>query len=196
MCHISPEFFTQLLTWVGIGFNDRNGYLDSVSDDIKDNSHLHQESMTDDSKEANSHNRQSHIQSNNHFMDFPSVFMKEFRHISLEETHLTTLANSCKSPVAIRQLLDSGFPAVLAQGLFEFCNKMISRFSDGCVNMEGLTDTSKTINDESASVGVSASHSSSGGSLGKLYFICCHIFYYDSIKCMCSRKHHIYLHFI
>lgn len=169
ICHISPEFFTQILTWVGIKFStERNGLSESVSDDIKDSSHLHRESMTDDSKEANSQNRQP-IQEN-HYLDFPTMYLKEFRHICLEETHLATLANSCKSPVAIRQLLDSGFPAVLAQGLFEFCNKMISRFTDGCVSMEGLTDISKTINDESASAGVSACRSSSGASLGEVVF--------------------------
>ncbi|XP_076097651.1 dual E2 ubiquitin-conjugating enzyme/E3 ubiquitin-protein ligase BIRC6-like isoform X3 [Mytilus galloprovincialis] len=170
-CHISPEFFTQILTWVGISFTvERNGFSESVSDDIKDSSHLHRESMTDDSKEANSHNIQTVIHEN-HYMDLPSIYLKEFRHISLEETHLTTLANTCKSPVAIRQLLDSGFPAVLAQGLFEFCNKMISRFSDNCVSMEGLTDTSKTMSDESSSANASTSRCSSGTSQDKSLWI-------------------------
>ncbi|XP_069118544.1 baculoviral IAP repeat-containing protein 6-like isoform X2 [Argopecten irradians] len=149
VCHINPEYFSQLLTWMGVIVNGEISMTASVCDDRKDGgSHLHQECLTDDSKEANSIQRQQSQGADSPVMDMP---VPGFRHIVLEEAHLSTLSLACKSPVAIKQLLDSGFPAVLAQGLFEFCSKVMSHLTDGFVNLEGLTDTSKTLNDDASS---------------------------------------------
>lgn len=150
VCHINPEYFSQLLIWMGVIVNGEVSMTASVCDDRKDGG-LHQECLTDDSKEANSIQRQQSMDTSSPVVDLP---VPGFRHIVLEEAHLSTLSLACKSPVAIKQLLDSGFPAVLAQGLFEFCSKVMSHLTDGFVNLEGLTDTSKTMNDD-------AQHSSS-----------------------------------
>ncbi|OWF45700.1 baculoviral IAP repeat-containing protein 6-like isoform X2 [Mizuhopecten yessoensis] len=149
VCHINPEYFSQLLTWMGVIVNDEVSMTSSVCDDRKDGgSHLHQECLTDDSKEANSIQRQQSLGTDSPVVE--DIPVPGFRHIVLEEAHLSTLSLACKSPVAIKQLLDSGFPAVLAQGLFEFCSKVMSHLTDGFVNLEGLTDTSKTMNDDAS----------------------------------------------
>lgn len=193
-CHIQPECFSQLLVWMGIIITGDNSMAASICDDRKD--HFHQSPagtaaataedtslsasicddrkdssnlpvdnmMTDDSKEANNVHSNS---PNNHFIEIPQTLLQEFRHISLEEAHLSTLALACKSPVAIKQLLDSGFPAVLAQGLFEFCSGVISKFSDHYLQPEVMTDTSKTMSDEVNTGSQSRQESSDGKNIGE-----------------------------
>jgi baculoviral IAP repeat-containing protein 6 len=46
-------------------------------------------------------------------------------HLNIKETNLMTLAVACQSPECVERLLDSGFPAVLCQALYEFCVQQI-----------------------------------------------------------------------
>ena len=46
-------------------------------------------------------------------------------HLGIEEANLLTLAVACQSPECVERLLDSGFPAVLCQALYEFCMQQI-----------------------------------------------------------------------
>lgn len=140
ICHICPDFFTRLMEWMGIVITPEFGLTASIPDDRKDTSRYH-DLMTDDSKEANSALGQS-IESSE-----PStpVILQEFKHMCLDECHLFTLALACQSSLATKQLLESGFPAVLAQGLFEFCNRVISNFADSWSQPEGISDSCKSM---------------------------------------------------
>ena len=117
-----------------------------ISDDRKDSSH-YTTSMTDDSKEASNALGQSVDSAE----PPPAIVLQDFKQMCLDESHLSTLAFVCKSPIAIKQLLESGFPAVLAQGLFEFCNRVISTFADSWSQPEGMTDSCKSMSGTSAS---------------------------------------------
>lgn len=121
-CHIQPEFFTMILEWMGIIINFDHSMNASISDDCKDSFQFHQGTMTDDSKEA------SHVPPRP--PNSPPITLQELSHMMLDESRLATLALVCKSPVAIKQLLDSGFPAVLAQCLYEFCKSEFVRMSE------------------------------------------------------------------
>ncbi|XP_064622207.1 baculoviral IAP repeat-containing protein 6-like isoform X2 [Lineus longissimus] len=127
MCHIQPDYFRCLLEWMGIIMPAGSGAAANIPDDSKEP--LQNQSMTDDSKEANSA-----------FSPGPdSPPMQEVGPIILDEQHLSTLSIACQSDTAISQLLDSGFPAMLSQGLFEFCNKQIWYSGDG----DGVADAAK-----------------------------------------------------
>ncbi|XP_067680641.1 baculoviral IAP repeat-containing protein 6-like isoform X2 [Haliotis asinina] len=121
-CHIQPEFFTMILEWMGIIINFDHSMNASISDDCKDSFQFHQGTMTDDSKEA------SHVPPRS--ANSPPITLQELSHMMLDESRLATLALVCKSPVAIKQLLDSGFPTVLAQCLYEFCKNEFVRMSE------------------------------------------------------------------
>jgi hypothetical protein len=97
--------------------------------------------MTDDSKEANSALGESEETSE------PSANngRQGFKNLHLDNSHLSTLALACQSTLATKQLLESGFPAVLAQGLFEICNRVISNFSDSWSQPEGISDSCKSM---------------------------------------------------
>ena len=140
ICHIYPEFFTRIMEWMGIVIIPDFGLSASISDDRKDSSH-YTTSMTDDSKEASNALGQS-VET----AEPPqSILLQDFKQMCLDESHLSTLAYVCKSSIAIKQLLESGFPAVLAQGLFEFCNRVISTFADSWSQPEGMTDSCKSM---------------------------------------------------
>jgi len=135
------------MEWLGIVIPPEYGLTASICDDRKDSS---QYSMTDDSKEANSVRAQSESAAgasdrNEEGEATGPVILQDFRHMCLDENHLQTLALACQSPLANKQLLESGFPAVLAQGLFEFCNRVISNFADSWSQPEGITDTCKSM---------------------------------------------------
>lgn len=151
MCYINPEYFSQILQWMGIIVTGENSLSASISDDRKDNNHLHQGSMTDDSKDNRHHHRsmtddskEASSAQEGEGAEAGSGFVPDFHHITLEDSCLSTLALTCQSTVAIKQLLDSGFPAVLAQGLFEFCNKVIFQFTENYSPPEGMTDAHKS----------------------------------------------------
>lgn len=173
ICHINPEYFSQILLWMGITVTGENSLSASISDDRKDNSHLHQGSMTDDSKDNRHHrsmtddSKEASSAQEGPGSEAQPGFIQDFHHITLEESCLSTLALTCQSAVAIKQLLDSGFPAVLAQGLFEFCNKVIFQFTENYTPPEGMTDAHKSRCDEggaSGSVLGSMSRTPSGNS--------------------------------
>lgn len=116
-----------------------------ISDDRKDSSH-YTTSMTDDSKEASNARGQSADSAE----PIPPIILQDFKRMCLDESHLSTLAYVCKSPMAVKQLLESGFPAVLAQGLFEFCNQVISTFADSWSQPEGISDSCKSMSGTTA----------------------------------------------
>ncbi|XP_062579414.1 baculoviral IAP repeat-containing protein 6-like [Saccostrea cucullata] len=159
ICHINPEYFSQILLWMGITVTGENSLSASISDDRKDNSHLHQGSMTDDSKDNRHHrsmtddSKEASSAQEGPRSQTQERFPQDFHHITLEESCLSTLALTCQSAVAIKQLLDSGFPAVLAQGLFEFCNKVIFQFTENYSPPEGMTDAHKSMCDEGGASG-------------------------------------------
>ncbi|XP_052766452.1 baculoviral IAP repeat-containing protein 6-like isoform X2 [Mya arenaria] len=147
VCHICPDAFTRIMEWMGIVITPEYGLTASISDDRKDSSH-YQDSMTDDSKEANSARAQNGNDEDIEAIDIESsnpVILQDFGHMCLDEAHLRTLALACQSSLATKQLLESGFPAVLAQGLFEFCNRVISNFADSWSQPEGISDTCKSM---------------------------------------------------
>lgn len=43
----------------------------------------------------------------------------------LDKGHLASIAVVCRSPAAVTQLLESGLPTILSQGLAEFCSQQI-----------------------------------------------------------------------
>lgn len=145
ICYIYPEFFTLILEWMGIMLNPDNSMTASISDDCKDSSQQHHNaSLTDDSKEAQT-SQQGAV--GNGIPD-SLITLHDFSHMMLDRSHLSTLAITCQSPGAVRQLLDSNFPSILAQGLFEFCNHEIACFAESLTNPESLTDANNSMNGE------------------------------------------------
>ncbi|CAH1791767.1 unnamed protein product [Owenia fusiformis] len=119
MCYIHPQYFSTLLEWMGI-INSGNVIDVNITDDCKHPRQPESISQTDDSKEANAAARNSQ-----------PIILQEFSHMILDESHFGILATACQSPLAIKQLLYSGFPGVLAQGLMDFCAREVAR----CVDM-------------------------------------------------------------
>ncbi|KAL4237916.1 Baculoviral IAP repeat-containing protein 6 [Mactra antiquata] len=157
ICHICPDSFTRIMEWIGIVISPEYGLTDSIPDDKKHDSRYHS-LMTDDSKEASSAMNDD-VDTNE---QTTPVMLQEIKHMILDERHLFTLAHSCQSPLATRQLLESGFPAVLAQGLFEFCNRVISNFADSWSQPEGISDSCKTMNGTTAGDSTSTTSNHTG----------------------------------
>lgn len=130
------------MEWMGIVITPEFGLTASISDDRKDSSHYH-DLMTDDSKEASSARGVSEEAQED---SSTPVILHDIRHMCLDEVHLQTLAVACQSHLATKQLLESGFPAKLARGLFEFCNRVISNFADSWSQPEGISDSCKSMN--------------------------------------------------
>ncbi|XP_029637353.1 baculoviral IAP repeat-containing protein 6 isoform X1 [Octopus sinensis] len=152
VCYIYPSFFTLILEWMGILLNPSNSMTASISDDCKDSSQQQQHiSMTDDSKEAQT-NQQSAMAADQDIGN-NLITLHDFSNMMLDRSHLSTLAITCQSPGAVQQLLASKFPAILAQGLFEFCNHEIACFAESLTNPESLTDANKSMMGENGSVG-------------------------------------------
>lgn len=134
------------MEWMGIVITPEFGLTASISDDRKDSSHYH-DMMTDDSKEASSARGAQGFSVEEEAEDpSPTSVVQDNRHLCLDEAHLQTLAVACQSQLATKQLLESGFPAKLARGLFEFCNKVISNFADSWSQPEGISDLCKSMN--------------------------------------------------
>ncbi len=143
MCYIHPHYFSNILEWIGIVINV--DFSIALTDDHKDSSSQYQqqqqhESMTDDSKEASGFTARDSL----------PIGVQEFGHMILDETHLSTLAVVCQSAESLRQLLLSGFPAVLCQGLYEFCTHEAQRYSDSLSHLEVFPDAAKGSNPTSA----------------------------------------------
>lgn len=135
---------------MGVIVNADNSMTASIADDRKDITHFHMESMTDDTKEAH---RQPSRNNMPNMVDLPPITLQEFKLMTLDESHLATLAIACKSTLVVKQLLDSGFPAVLAQGLLEFCNKVIVKLPESYIHSESVTDNGKSLNENSMAEG-------------------------------------------
>ena len=153
ICHICPDAFGRIMEWMGIVISPDYGPTSSISDDRKDTSQYH--TMTDDSKEAIS----ALGPQADSLVSSPAVVLQELKHMCIDEAHLSTLALTCKSELATKQLLESGFPAVLAQGLFEFCNRVISLFADSWSQPEGITDSCKSMSGNSGESNQAATYS-------------------------------------
>ena len=145
LCYIRPEYFSLVLEWMGIVVS-----LDlstaAITDDNKEDQQHQQGALTDDSKaEADSEARQAWAIWNDGAPAYQPTSVQDFGHMILDDLHLSTLAVVCQSPEALKQLLGSGFVAVLCQGLFEFCTREMLRCSDPLGTYpEGFTDTSKS----------------------------------------------------
>jgi len=134
------------MEWMGIVITPEFGLTASISDDRKDSSHYH-DMMTDDSKEdaRSALDQETHLAPGPDDAETP-VIVPDSQHMRLDESHLQTLAVACQSHLATKQLLESGFPAKLARGLFEFCNRVISNFADSWSQPEGISDSCKSMN--------------------------------------------------
>ena len=145
LCYIRPEYFSLVLEWMGIVVS-----LDlstaAITDDNKEDQQHQQGALTDDSKaEADSEARQAWAVWNDGAPAYQPTGVQDFGHMILDDLHLSTLAVACQSPGALKQLLGSGFVAVLCQGLFEFCTREMLRCSDSLGSYpEGFTDSSKS----------------------------------------------------
>ena len=87
--------------------------------------------------------------------------------MTLNKSRLATLAIVCMSPVAVKQLLDSGFPAVLAQILYEFCKKEMTQAAESVTDSSSQTNrtTSAGSEEAGASPGDANTSNSTGNSL-------------------------------
>ncbi|XP_070181060.1 dual E2 ubiquitin-conjugating enzyme/E3 ubiquitin-protein ligase BIRC6-like isoform X3 [Littorina saxatilis] len=132
-CHIHPPYFTQLLHWAGFLGNDLSAV---ATDDSKDDAQQQQGAqgpgaMTDDSKEANRQPLRHEAPSGTMTDDSKeatrlSCAQQALSSLSLDKGKLESVSVVCRSPAAVAQLLDSGLPTVLAQGLAEYCSRQIT----------------------------------------------------------------------
>ena len=145
LCCIQPQFFTQLLEWMGV-----HGVDLPITDDHKEemdsgvggtSSSTVTEMLTDDTKEAAA--RSASVSSAGRDHSF----------LVVDETRLMTVAVACQSPDSLQRLLDSGLVAVLCQGLFEFCTHQILCYS------ESLQTPPYPANTSSAAAGASGGKS-------------------------------------
>ncbi|XP_076848185.1 LOW QUALITY PROTEIN: dual E2 ubiquitin-conjugating enzyme/E3 ubiquitin-protein ligase BIRC6 [Brachyhypopomus gauderio] len=105
ICHIHPSFFSLLMSWMGLvappaAQTQAQRRLAMTDDGKKQHELRGAASLTDDSKHARAPG--------------PAP-------AGLSESQLVTLAAASQSPGAIRQLLESGLPAVLVRGLAALC---------------------------------------------------------------------------
>ncbi|XP_078714316.1 dual E2 ubiquitin-conjugating enzyme/E3 ubiquitin-protein ligase BIRC6 isoform X2 [Lampetra fluviatilis] len=109
-CHIHPSYFPGLLGWLGVPLPSLQAQRSMALTDDSKKADL-REGLTDDSK------RGSAMLNTDDRVPLAST---------LDELRLATLAAVAQSPEATRQLLDSRFPAHLAQGLVDCCLALIS----------------------------------------------------------------------
>ncbi|KAL8592605.1 hypothetical protein ACOMHN_026535 [Nucella lapillus] len=130
-CHIHPPYFRQLLHWTGFLSPDLS---QGATDDSKDTAQQQvaegSSFLTDDSKEAS---RQPHHTEQPGTMTDDSKEATRFSHsqqalgsMGLDSGQLESIAVVCRSPASVAQLLESGLPTVLAQGLAEYCSRQIT----------------------------------------------------------------------
>ena len=141
ICYIHPEDFSLLLEWMGIAVNlELTG---AITDDHKEEQL--EEPLTDDTKADNeARSRQGDTVRAADPSTLQAFLLQDLNHMMVDEAHLMTLAMACQSPDSLRRLLDSGFVAVLCQGLFEFCTREILMFSDTLTHPDAYTDASKS----------------------------------------------------
>ena len=85
--------------------------------------------------------------------------------LAIDESRLLTLGVACQSPECVNRLLDSGFPAVLCQALFEFCTRP-TRVASGLEEFGTATEYSDKPDDSKA-----AESAAAGRPASKLYCI-------------------------
>ena len=137
VCYIHPEYFATLLEWMGIVISVDFSHA-CVTDDHKDSqAHQRQEAMTDDLKATT---EAAHQMTASIGQGLQPVLLQDFSHMMLDESHLSTLAMACQSPVSLRQLVGSNFLAVLCQGLYEFCIQEMAKYGEPVITSEMFTD--------------------------------------------------------
>lgn len=127
ICYVHPEFFALLLEWMGIMVRADISRTELYTDDHKDSQQ--NQPLTDDVKEARGGTNiaidglettsSTNASASNGETDYQPFVLQELRRICLRESYLSTLAVACQSPLALQQLLESGFIAMLCQGLYE-----------------------------------------------------------------------------
>ena len=145
LCYVDPANLVQVLQWVGI--STRLTDHTSLTDDVKDGQqHYSTQSLTDDSKEA------------------ASVAEEESHPLQLDEAHLQLVAAVCQSPHGLGRLLQTGFPAMLAQALYEYCSSEMMRQAEHTPAAAMVTDADKAATAGAAnSQGASDRSTSSSG---------------------------------
>ena len=110
LCAVRPALFPALLHRMDVLVPNHS----SRPDDRKDHDPSVENSITDDSKE--------NIALDWHQDEWYSrLTIQPTERIHLSDSQLLTIAAACQSPVCIQQLLDSGLPSLLVQGIIEFC---------------------------------------------------------------------------
>ena len=135
---------------------------EGLTDDTKGAAAIHQTSASIDGIHQTSASIDGYVQ-------FP---VEEFAHVMLDEAHLSTLAVACQSETSTDRILESAFPAILAQALAEFCTQEIMRNQHPSQPPSpGLTDASKikaaAKSPRSPRVGLGARRTSSESSISE-----------------------------
>ncbi|KAH9496163.1 Baculoviral IAP repeat-containing protein 6, partial [Bulinus truncatus] len=126
-CHITPKGFMYIQEWMGIVGADGSHIIASSADE----SNAAESSagrMTDDSKEATKRPSAATLSYSTICMTDDSkeaCRLENLNTMNLDENKLMLLATVCKSPLATRQLMSCGLPAMLSQAVCEFCNQQM-----------------------------------------------------------------------
>ncbi|GFO34551.1 baculoviral iap repeat-containing protein 6, partial [Plakobranchus ocellatus] len=142
-CYICPNGFMHIQEWMGIVGADGSQIVAPTDNEESSEQReaMSPGRMTDDSKEATKLPTSSPLLYSTDGMTDDSKEarrLQSFSTMNLDESKLMMLSAVCKSPAAIRQLMTSGLPAMLAQAVCEFCNQqMLLMASLGCA-AEGL----------------------------------------------------------
>ena len=149
VCYINPDYFSVLLEWLGISStNALNSLLtdDSkdqqqqqhsqgfLTDDKKDKDERRFRSLTDDTKAGDqtyrhTYNLEDRGRGGALEGAGPIFLLQDLSDSMLSPPHLLSLAGACMSPMALLKLLESGFPTILCQALYEFCKQESARLT-------------------------------------------------------------------
>ncbi|XP_059157271.1 baculoviral IAP repeat-containing protein 6-like isoform X2 [Physella acuta] len=132
-CHICSNGFMYIQEWMGIVGADGSQIVATAMDETNTDNVVERKEtragrMTDDSKEATRMPSVTHLTYSTDGMTDDSkeaCRLESLSTMSLDESKLMLLATVCKSPVATRQLMNCGLPAMLAQAVCEFCNQQM-----------------------------------------------------------------------
>lgn len=110
ICCIRPEIFPLLLQKIGVLVPNLATDVNAcISDDRKG-----PDSMTDDVKQEDTDTSEW----------YSHLIIQDLSKLSLKSSNLSTIAMACQSPLAIKQLLDSGLPRLLISAILAFCYKI------------------------------------------------------------------------
>uniref|UniRef100_A0A2C9JJC5 Dual E2 ubiquitin-conjugating enzyme/E3 ubiquitin-protein ligase BIRC6 n=1 Tax=Biomphalaria glabrata TaxID=6526 RepID=A0A2C9JJC5_BIOGL len=126
-CHISSTGFKCIQEWIGIVAADGSNIIAPSTEEIVA-VESNDSRMTDDSKEATRRPAAPGASYSTVGMTDDSkeaCRLESLNIMNLDDNKLMLLASVCKSPMATRQLMSSGLPAMLAQAVCEFCNQQM-----------------------------------------------------------------------